>query len=63
MRGTSLVPRIVELLNQNGARRFAEERVSHYSQIARHHLDAAPPCQPASTALYQLTAKLASRHA
>jgi geranylgeranyl diphosphate synthase type I len=57
------VSRAVRLLDDIGAREFAEEQAQVYSTAALHHLDAASPNGPSAKALHQLTNMLLKRDA
>ncbi|MCI0395407.1 MAG: polyprenyl synthetase family protein [Chloroflexi bacterium] len=59
--GPGFVERVANLLDDIGAREFAEAQENAYSQSALHHLAAAAPQEPAATALHQLTARLLNR--
>lgn len=55
------VSEVVKLLDQNGARHYAESAANGYSQAALSHLEAANPVGQAGTALHQLAAMLLQR--
>jgi geranylgeranyl diphosphate synthase type I len=55
------VPQVVSLLDKNGARDFATERATYYSQNALGHLEAARPEGVAGVALNQLADMLLQR--
>jgi geranylgeranyl diphosphate synthase type I len=55
------VRRVVTLLDETGARPYAVERATDYSDEALAHLAAARPVQPGATALQQLTDMLLRR--
>ncbi|MGB0385196.1 MAG: polyprenyl synthetase family protein [Ardenticatenaceae bacterium] len=59
----NFVVRSLELLNQNGARSFCEEHISHYSHRALQYLEMVQPGEPALTTINQLTGKLMARAA
>lgn len=56
-----VVARVVQLLDQSGARDFAAARAAAYSQEALDHLTAAAPRGAAATALYELAQMLLNR--
>jgi geranylgeranyl pyrophosphate synthase len=55
------VYQVVSLLEESGARDFANEKATEYSRGALDHLEAAQPAGAASNALYQLTEMLLAR--
>lgn len=55
------VPRVVQLLDESGARTYAQEQASRYSEGALAHLEAAEPRGPAAAALHQLASRLLER--
>lgn len=58
----AFVQEAIAVLNKTGARDYATQRATHYSENALHHLDEAHPAGPASTALNQLSAMLLQRN-
>jgi geranylgeranyl diphosphate synthase type I len=58
---SNFVELAVRFLDEAGARKYAEERVKHYSDSALAHLKAAQPSDPAATALHQLSSMLLKR--
>ena len=61
--GADFVQRVVQLLDESGARTFAQNQATRYSDSALAHLEAANPTGPAATALHQLAAHLLQRQA
>ncbi len=59
----AFVERVVRLLDDAGARDFAEEKATHHTHSALAHLEAAGPQGAAGEALYELTNKLLRRQA
>ena len=59
--GPDIVPRTVELLNQNGARPFTEEQINYYTHRALQHLEMMQPDKGAYIAIGKLIKKLAAR--
>lgn len=57
----SFVARVVQLLDECGARDFANTHAEKYSQEALEHLQAAAPQGPAGEALQELAAQLLAR--
>lgn len=61
--GDNFVPQVVRLLDESGARTYAQEQAARYSDSARAHLEAANPSGPAGAALHQLAGRLLRREA
>ncbi|MFO7662454.1 MAG: polyprenyl synthetase family protein [Chloroflexota bacterium] len=59
--GQEFVRNAVSLLDETGARHYAEERAKYYSQEALAHLEAINPTGDAGTALFQLSHMLLQR--
>lgn len=59
--GPGFVEQVVELLDSSGARTYALQKASTYSESALRHLEAAQPQGPAATALRQLASLLLER--
>ena len=57
----AFVQKAIQVLNSTGARDFATERATYYSQTALQHLEEAQPAGPAFAALNQLSAMLLNR--
>lgn len=57
----AFVQQAIQVLNTTGARDYAIERATYYSETALQHLEAAEPSGPAHTALNQLSAMLLQR--
>lgn len=57
----AFVQQAIQVLNTTGARDYATERATYYSQTALQHLEEAQPTGPAFLALNQLSAMLLQR--
>ena len=57
----AFVQQAIEVLNTTGAREYAAERATYYSQTSLQHLEEAQPTGPAFAALNQLSAMLLKR--
>ena len=55
------VSRVVQLLDEIGARTYAQQQAARYSDSALAHLEAANPSGPAAAALHQLAGRLLQR--
>lgn len=59
--GPGFVKHVIELLDASGARTYALQKASEYSDSALRHLEAAQPQEPAATALRELASLLLER--
>jgi geranylgeranyl diphosphate synthase type I len=58
----AFVQKAIAVLNTTGARDYATQRATYYSQSALQHLEEAQPSGPAFLALNQLSAMLLQRN-